>query len=159
MNRIYSLFLLPEEDVVSPYRIQKFKLHLTLIKNLELKEKEVLLFTNELIKHLKAIKTRFVDFGYSDRFYRSLYITVLKTPDLMQAHNRGKLIFRHTEEPFMPHISIFYGELSLDDKLKIIESLGPLNKKYFILDKLVVYDITAKNADLWKEVGCFDLKM
>jgi len=159
MNRIYSLFLLPEEGIMSPYRIQEFKLHVTLIKNLELKEKEVLGFTNELIKYLKPIKTKFVEFGYSERFYRSIYITVLKTQELTKAHDKANQIFGHTEEPFMPHIAIVYGELALDDKLKITKNLEPLNKEFFMLDKLVVYDITEKNADLWKEVECFDLKM
>jgi 2'-5' RNA ligase len=168
MNRIYSLFLLPEDsvnnkcqkiilDIASSHLTQKFKPHVTLIKNLELKEKEVLDFTNEIIKWLKPIKTKFVEFGYSDRIYRSIYITVLKTSEIIKAHDKANQIFGHKEEPFLPHLAIVYGELALDDKLKIIESLKPLDKEYFMLDKLVVYDITEKNADLWKEVECFDL--
>ena len=169
MKRIYSLFLLPEESIgkkyqkiisgiASSYRTKEFKPHVTLIKNLEMEEKEVLSFTNELIKWLKPIKTKFIEIEYSDRIYRSLYITVLKTQELLKAHNGANQIFGHKEELFMPHLSIVYGELPLDVKLKIIESLKPLNKEFFILDKLVVYDITEGNADLWKEIGCFVLK-
>ena len=170
MKRIYSLFLLPEDsvnekyqkiisDISSSYLTQKFKPHITLIKNLELEEKEVFLLTNELIKLLEPIKTKLIEFGYSDKIYRSLYISVLKTPDLIQAHNRANKIFGHEEEFFMPHLSIVYGELLLVDKLKIIKSLKPLNKEFFILDKLAIYDITEKNADLWKEVGCYELNL
>lgn len=169
MKRIYSLWFLPEEIVnkkyqkiisgtASSYRTQEFKPHVTLIKNLELKEKEVFLFTNELIKWLKPTKTKLMELGYSDRMYRSLYITVLKTLELTKVQNKANQIFGHAEEPFTPHLSIVYGELPLDDKLNIIKSLKPLNKEFFMLDKLVVYDITEENADLWKEVGYYDLK-
>jgi 2'-5' RNA ligase len=168
MERIYSLFLLPEEginkkyqkiisNVAASYRTQEFKPHVTLIKNLKLKEKDILLLTNKLIKWFKPIKTKLMKFGNSDRKYRSLYITVLKTPELLKAHNKANQIFEHKEEPFMPHISIVYGELPLDDKLDIIEGLKPLDKDFFIMDKLVVYDITEENADLWKEVGYYEI--
>ncbi|PJC80795.1 hypothetical protein CO009_01100 [Candidatus Shapirobacteria bacterium CG_4_8_14_3_um_filter_35_11] len=170
MKRIYSLWFLPEESInkkyqkiisgiASSYRTQEFKPHVTLIKHLELKEKEVLSFTNELIKWLKPTKTKFMELGYSDRRYRSLYITVLKTQELLKAHNKANQIFEHKEEPFMPHLSIVYGELPLDDKLNIIKSLKPLNKEFFTLDKLVVYDVTEANADLWKEVGYYGFKV
>ena len=169
MNRIYGLFLLPEEsigkkyqkiisDIAAIYHTKEFKPHVTLIKKLELEEKEVFLFTNELIKWLKPIKSKFIEIEYSDRIYRSLYITILKTQELLKAHNRANQIFEHKEEPFMSHLSIVYGELPLGDKLNIIKSLKPLKKEFFMLDKLVVYDITEADADLWREVECFDLK-
>lgn len=170
MKRIYSLWLLPEEtinqkyqkiisDIASSYHRQEFKPHITLIKNLELKEEEVLYFTNELIKWLKPTKTKLIEFGFSDRKYRSLYITVLKTQELLKAHDKANKIFEHKEEPFIPHLSIVYGELLLDDKLNIIKNLKPITKESFILNKLVVYDTTEENADLWKEVGFYNLKL
>ena len=169
MNRIYGLFLLPEEsigkkyqkiisDIAATYHTKEFKPHVTLIKKLELEEKEVLSLTNEIVKWLKPIKTKFIEIEYSDRIYRSINITVLKTQELLKAHNRANQLFEHKEEPFIPHLSIVYGELQLDDKLNIIKSLKPFKKEFFILDKLVVYDITEADADLWREVEYFDLK-
>lgn len=169
MKRIYCLWFLPEErinkkyqeiisGIASSYHTEEFKPHVTLIKNLELKEKDVLSFTNELTKWLKPIKTKLMEFECSDRKYKSLYITVLKTQELLKAHNKANQIFGHKEESFMPHLSIVYGELPLNDKSNIIKNLKPLNKEFFMLDKLVVYDVTEENADLWKEIGSFDLK-
>lgn len=169
MNKIYGLFLLPEEsvskkcqkvisDIASSYHTQKFEPHITLIKNLELKENDVLLLTNELIKWLKPLRTRFIEFGFSNKKYRSVYIKVLKTQSLLKAHNKANQIFGHKEEFFIPHLSIAYGKLSLDVKLNIIRGLEPLNKDFFLLDRIAVYDITEEDVNLWKEIGCFNLK-
>ena len=168
MDNEYCLWLLPEEkiyskylgiisQIASKYQTKKFIPHVTLIKRLSIKEKNVISLTDKFVKSLEPVKIKFEKFGYTERKYRCLFISVSKTPEIRKAHIKANEIFKHIEELFLPHLSIIYGSLPIEIKREISESLKPLEKDSFILNRLVIYETGDKNEDLWKEVKRYNL--
>ena len=61
-----------------------------------------------------------------DVFFRALYLVASKTPTLMAANALTHRIFGNDPpEPFMPHLSLFYGDKPHDAKRAIGDAIRP----------------------------------
>lgn len=138
MTRIqeYSIWLLPPEPVFDrlaqiitqisqQYSTPSFEPHVTLIGNLSLHEEEMLAATQQLANFLKPFTLQLTTTGFLNEYFRSLFINVEKTEELMEAHQKARTLFSSNREPeFVPHLSLMYGNFSWEIKEKIIAEIG-----------------------------------
>lgn len=102
----------------------RFDPHLTLLGGLDGEERFFARATERLAASLRPITLhlRAIEFGVA--YYRSLYLRVEESDQLMAAHREALRLFGKKEDAsFMPHVSLFYGTLSRDARTQIAETL------------------------------------
>jgi 2'-5' RNA ligase len=101
--------------------------------------------------HLKAV-------GYLDEYFRCLFVHVATSEPLRMAHENACRVFgRHREPPFMPHLSLLYGNFSASLKQALISEFGTRLDLEFPVRSLHVYR-TAAEPRTWRRVAQFDLQ-
>lgn len=132
----YSIWILPPEPVFDRlaqlitqisqrYSTPSFEPHVTLIGNLSLPEEEMLAATQRLANFLNPFTLQLTTAGFLNEYFRSLFITVEKTEELLGAHQKARTLFRSPQESkFFPHLSLMYGDFSHEIKEKIISNIG-----------------------------------
>lgn len=131
----YTLWLMPKGDIYTKYNnlIRKlaeendapiFKPHITLLGEIELPEDDVIKKAEELVSGQKPFKINLREIGYEDYHFRALFVKAILSPPLQNLHNRAKQIFEKDILPYMPHLSLLYGNYPVDLKKKIISDIG-----------------------------------
>jgi len=114
---------------------------------------------------LRPFDVHLREVGQLDAFFRSLFVKVEPTPDVMRAGEMGRRLFKevHQKEPadpeYFPHLSLLYSDLAADEKQKIISTeladLGvrddrsPINIA-FEVSKLEIRDTATRDTRNWR---------
>lgn len=133
----------------------KFKLHLTLCSGFKIEKKE-LLYKMDLIKNKsKKFFIQTNNFGCKDNFFQSIFLNVKINNKLK--HQR-KIIDEYLypkKQKYFPHISLYYGNLSMKKKKAIIRNLKIFKKRLKIISLYLVIN-DEKNLK-WKVVKKFNI--
>lgn len=110
-----------------------------------------------LAAQLPPVPVRLLDVGYSDAYFRCLYVRAERTPVLLAAHRlaAGRLDTDPAED-FMPHLSLVYGNLPQDTKEALIEEIGRRFDLEFTARQLTLC-LPAGAPDGWRTLGPFAL--
>lgn len=133
---VYSLWLQPSGDIA--YRLQErinkmskqygtpsFAPHITLLGGLKSSETELVSLTDTLVSSLSPFDVTLTKAGYSDEFYQSLFLHVEKNSMLEEVRNRVcKLFDVRDPDGYRPHLSLLYGDLSQEEKERILNITG-----------------------------------
>lgn len=131
----YSLWLEPGGDIgyklkeqiqelSQKYETPEFSPHLTLLGSLEGSETELTSLVNTLASSTRAFTVHLTKAGYRDRFYQSLFIYAEKSSELMTLRSTAAGLFEVAEDDFMPHLSLMYGDISQNEKQRILNLIG-----------------------------------
>ena len=132
----YSIWILPPEPVFDrltqiiaqiskQYSTPYFDPHVTLLGDLTLREEEMVATTQQLTNFLKPFTLTLTTAGYLNEYFKSLFITVEETEELMEAHQKARTLFNRAQDPkFFPHLSLMYGNFSPEIKEKILSEIG-----------------------------------
>ena len=101
-----------------------FKPHVTLLRDIELAEDEVIKRTEELVSGQKPFQINLGEIGYEDYRFRALFVKTVISPQLQNLHDRAKQIFEMEIPPYMAHLSLLYGNYPVELKEKIIKEIG-----------------------------------
>lgn len=133
-----------------------FEPHVTLLGDVIISEKEAIAKTRQLVSGQNPFKVGLVKIDYEDYFFRTLFVRAKVSKLLQDLHNRAKEIFKVGTLPYMPHMSILYGNFPVEVKEKIIAEIGRNQKLQF--DVSSVHLIKGGEVWDWKEVGEFPFK-
>jgi len=97
---------------------------------------------------LRPITLEVLDYDIKDIYFQSLFLEVKKTKELVLLKKILDKGLGLKTARYFPHISLFYGNESKDNKLKLIKSLPSAPKK-LILDKISLVDVD-ENIESWK---------
>ena len=122
----YSLWLRPEGEtanklraliakLATQYGTSVFEPHITYLGDLNLSKEEALLKTFQISSQLRPFIAELNELDYTENYFRCVFIKAKKTKFL--------------KEIAMPHLSLIYGNLSIEVKKKIIAELGSLSFK------------------------------
>jgi len=159
----YSLWLMPIgllaskfsqliSQLAEQYSLPKFPPHVTLIGSIEAHEEERIIKVQEvaLLIHPYAIKLTNVD--YIDHYYRALFVRVEPSVDVLAAYQEARKIFPGIHEAdYMPHLSLLYGDFSVETKKQMIEKIGNKFMDEFEANTLHLY-LTDGNVNTWREI-------
>ncbi|MGD8428001.1 MAG: 2'-5' RNA ligase family protein [Balneolaceae bacterium] len=132
----YSLWLEPSGDIAfklqerikklsSKYKTPVFSPHVTLLAGFKSTETELVSLANTLASTLEPFELLLTTAGYTDEFYRALFVHVEKTKHLNEMYMMARQLFDiRGDEDFMPHLSLMYGELSQNEKERILNIMG-----------------------------------
>ncbi len=132
----YSLWIVPPEGVYgelaaliarlsAEYDAPVFEPHVTLIGDLAVSEEDIRPKTSQLAELLDPFTVRLTTVDYLDECFRSLFIRVDPTEEIMAANQTAVALFDQApDEVYLPHLSLMYGHYSRDTKGRIISQVA-----------------------------------
>ncbi|SMO81818.1 2'-5' RNA ligase family protein [Fodinibius sediminis] len=168
-SSVYSLWLQPSGDVAfrlqerinkmsEKYETPAFAPHITLLGGLELSETELISLTDTLAASLHPFEVTLTKAGYHDQFYQSLFIHVRNNKSLNAARDRACQLFDLEDNGYMPHLSLLYGNLSQNEKERILNITG---REFYITFpvKSVVLMQTEGRPREWRKINTAVFKL
>jgi len=133
------------------YETPVFPPHVTLLEGVQSTETELVPLANTLASSLESFELVLTKAGYSDQFYRSLYIHVEESRQLIEVRKMACRLFDKTNDDYMPHLSLLYGELSQNEKERILNIIGREFHIRFPVKSIVIMETEGKPKQ-WKKV-------
>ncbi len=147
----YSLWLVPNEEEVKKYLAQivkeladnyggpVFEPHATLLGDLPLSLDEVIKGCEYFVSKTNSFKAEISSVEYSTTYYQCIFVRLKPTPELMNLYDLAKQSFGLTKPSiFMPHVSLFYGDIPYHQRQKIVDSIQLLPQQFTVASVIVV---------------------
>ena len=107
---------------------------------------------------IRPYKIDLTTVDYLDVYFRCLFLKVKGTKHVMEANSTARAIFnRQQDAEYMPHLSLLYGDFSLEVKEKIIASIGSEFNMSFEVKSIHLCSTNGEPKD-WYRVKEFTLK-
>ena len=134
----------------------RFEPHITLSGG-EAAEANIRARTSALAARLAPVPVHLTRAGYTDAYFRCLFVHAARTPALLAARASAAIEYeRPLDEEFMPHLSLVYGELASLQKEKILDDLGREFDVHFVAEEITLCRADG-TPDTWPLIGPFKL--
>lgn len=133
-NKFSSLIKRLAEENKAPI----FYPHITLLGEIEQTELEVINKTKKLVLGQKPFPVTLTNIDYEDYYFRTLFVRAKITKPLLDLHNKAKKVFNMKAVPYMPHLSLLYGDFPVKVKEKIIKEIGKNQTADFTVNKVIL---------------------
>ncbi len=154
----YVIFEKNIQQKSKEYQTPCFEPHLTLRARILGEKEEVLTKTKQLASSIQPIKLKLVGLEQTDEFHRCIIERAELSNELKEARQKTEELFHSMENrPFLPHISVMYGELDLSSKKKIMNEIRSKLPSECLLDKLQLV-VDTNQRSVWKTLALFQLK-
>lgn len=111
--------------------------------------------TRELVAGCKPFSLTLGELGSENAYFRALYIKVEPSEALEALHARADEIFSLTSaSPYLPHLSLLYGNFPQSKKDEIILSLLHPQGESFLVDRIHLYR-TEGGTESWQKMQEF----
>ncbi|KAL6546457.1 hypothetical protein OROMI_022178 [Orobanche minor] len=173
---VYSVWAMPPEELTpllrklmdglrSEFGGPQFEPHVTVVGATSLTESEARDRFHKACEGLEAYSASVEKVATGTFFYQCVFLLLHPTPQVVEASARccGHL-GNENSSPYMPHLSLLYGDLTDEDKKKAQEkayvlddSIDSLN---FQISRLALYktDTEDKSCKSWEKVSEYTLK-
>ncbi|MFZ1987722.1 MAG: 2'-5' RNA ligase family protein [Minisyncoccia bacterium] len=161
----YHIFLLPAgvvkekasatiRELSQTYGGEPFDPHVTLLHGISPEDSSLVKGkAHTLARELAPFPLTLGNIGAEDYFFRALYVQVVITDSLRDAHVAAVRVFKLQDQgTYHPHMSLFYGSLPAHTKEEIIPSLDSYAGITFMVDRLHVYQ-TEGSPKEWKLIA------
>ncbi len=145
-------------DLSAKYGSPSFEPHVTLLGGLTGSEAVLRQLTSSLAASLHPFDIVLTSAGYEDSYFKSLYIHVQKSRELMNARTRAEQLFGHNaDERYHPHLSLMYGNFPQEEKERILNRMGREFHLRFSVQNIMLIP-TGGNPDKWIKIHSAELK-
>ncbi len=139
------------------YSSPTFPPHVTLIGSIEAHEAEIISQTQALASLIQPFSIQLTTIAYTASYYRALFVKVEPSTEALAAYEQAKQLFPGNQEPvYMPHLSLLYGDFSVEIKKEIIKKIGESFTDEFEADTLYLY-LTEGATNNWQRIRTFSL--
>ncbi|UCG30397.1 MAG: 2'-5' RNA ligase family protein [candidate division WOR-3 bacterium] len=150
-KELYSLWLMPAGEIADrlqamiirfshEHSTPKFKPHVTLIGELNIREATAIARTRELASQIEPFIITLGEVTHLNRYFRCVFIKAEKTPELMNAHSIARGVFGQKDvEIYLPHLSLVYGDLNFRARQSVIRCTGHTMKIEFSVREIFLY--------------------
>ena len=168
MTPRYSLWLTPPPPVYARFArliaalsrrlgTPRFPPHITLAGAGAEREEDAIARAKALAATLAPVPVRLLDIGYSDAYFRCLFIRAERSPALLAAHRAAaRALGGEVSDDFMPHLSLVYGNLPVERKKTLIAEIGRRFDLEFTAAQTTLC-LPAGEPDGWRTLGPFPL--
>ena len=118
-NQVYSDIIV---DVAQELGTFQFIPHITLVAAMLTGEEDVVKRARHLASQLAPYEFELGEISYRNAYFQCVYAKMKLTPDVIAANNLARNVFqeRQSDPPYMPHLSMVYGDLSETDKINVV---------------------------------------
>jgi len=147
----YTLWLIPEEEKVKTYLSQiinelankyngpTLEPHATLLGDLPLSLEEVTKGCENFVAKTKPFTVEINIVEYSTTYYQCIFARLKPPPELMSLYDLAKQSMELTNQSiFMPHLSLFYGNISYQQRQEIMDTLQFVPQKFTVSSIVIV---------------------
>ncbi|KAL0305571.1 UNVERIFIED_CONTAM: Cyclic phosphodiesterase [Sesamum radiatum] len=167
-KNVYSVWALPPEELTprlkklmeglrSEFGGPEFEPHVTVVGAISLTESDARDKFNKVCEELKAYNSSVEKVDTGSFFYQCVFLRLHPTPEVVEAsaHCCGHFGYKNST-PYMPHLSLLYGDLTDEEKKTaqekayvLDENIGSLN---FQISRLALYktDTEDKSCKSWR---------
>ena len=140
----YSLWLMPTEKtyekfsglikrLAEQYHVPVFEPHVTLLGGMMQSDEEVMQRTERLVRDQSSFPITLRTIDYQDFYFRTLFVRAEEAEPLVALHHRAREAFEmQAIPPYLPHLSLLYGNFSQVVKESIIATIGREHPAEFI---------------------------
>ena len=134
------------------YGAPAFEPHVTLLSHIPGTEDTVASRCERLADRIEPYSIRLTKLDQLNEYYRCLFVRVLETPAVVGANSEARDVFGLQQgPPYMPHLSLLYGDFSEATKHRTIESLGESWDLEFNVDRFHLIDARGGPAE-WRRL-------
>lgn len=168
---VYSVWAVPPEDVRERLRKlmqnlraefsgPEFDPHVTVVGAMRLTKRNAIQKLQSACAGLKPYTVRIVSVSRGNFFYQCVYLLLHPTPEVMEAGAHCCSHFGYKSlAPYMPHLSLLYGDLADEEKEKAVERANSHDQDIcnlsFEVSHLALYktDTEDKTLNSWEKVA------
>ncbi|OGY17967.1 MAG: hypothetical protein A2900_00710 [Candidatus Chisholmbacteria bacterium RIFCSPLOWO2_01_FULL_50_28] len=156
-GEIYEQFSKLIEQLAQEHSAPIFHPHVTLLSEILRDEEEIMRKTQELTMRHQPFPVTLGAVDYQDYSFRALFVRADKTRPLLDLHNDSKELFdMQGIPPYMPHLSLLYGNFARGIKDKIVQEIGSVFTTQFEVSSVHLFK-TYGAVDIWYRVKEFPL--
>ncbi|MGE5241783.1 MAG: 2'-5' RNA ligase family protein [Bacteroidota bacterium] len=128
-----------------------FEPHVTLLNGLAGDRDDLRRRTRALAEALAPFEARLLEVAWRDEYYRCLFVEVVRSRALLDAHAlAGKIFDKRVETDFYPHLSLVYGDLDENQKGNIANDVGRHIDERLTIGELALYDTGGATPAAWR---------
>jgi 2'-5' RNA ligase len=151
-GKAYDLLIKTIADLSHVYAGPVFEPHLTLLGSLPGTAQEISSRSSQLGTSLQPFDIHLTEPAHGDHFFQCVFLKVRHTPALMNAHNLACKLFDRDASPFVPHLSLLYGQYSPELLDKIVATLPDTLCLSFTVDRLDLIRAKSENPKDWATI-------
>jgi len=165
----YSLWVMPSGPTASrfsqiishlaaQYGAPTFPPHVTLLGSIETELEDIVTRSQALALQINPYSITLGEVGYLDQYFRALFVSVDLSEGVMAAYQQAKQVFPEMHKPaYQPHLSLLYGNFTVDMKEHMVEALGRDLKDEFEANALHLWT-TGGAVNTWHRIGTYQLR-
>ena len=150
------LFLEAKQLIDSKLNGPSFPIHMTLAGQFDLNSLKVKNLEEEITNRISPIEISYKGYGMKDYFFQAFYVKVDLKQDLQSIRSKICDIVKIEDEEFMPHLSLYYGKKTLDEKQFLLTELPEIEGS-FTAETFYLVSFDPKNIE-WKILNSIHLK-
>lgn len=146
-------------NLCAEYNAPRFKPHVTILPQVITPKKDISKKSLILAKSIKPFKISLTNIGYGSKYFTCVFVNVKKSKQLMNINSLArKMLDRMNDSPYMPHLSLIYGNYPTKIKKEIREKLGKSLNMDFIAHKISIWQ-TIGPVEKWKTLKEISFKI
>ena len=150
------LFLESKQLIDNKLKGPSFPIHMTLASQFDLNPSKVKNLEEEIADRINPIEISYKGYGIKDYFFQAFYVKVDLNQDLKSIRSKICDILRIKNEEFMPHLSLYYGKRSLEEKQSLLAELPEIEGS-FKAETFYLVSFDPKNIE-WKILNSIHLR-
>ncbi len=166
-KRKYGFWIIPENDLYNELNsiIRKYSIvhktpifvpHLTLHGVVSSTDEEVVEVVRKVVKSLTPFNLELGQAEFSNTYYQCVFARVKTSASLFNANAAINNGFKVEKQVFMPHMSLVYGDFTVEEREKIAHEIT-IDNKFFEANKVSIVRADSPNPDLWAIVEQMNL--
>ncbi|WP_066415359.1 2'-5' RNA ligase family protein [Halorubrum aethiopicum] len=171
MSDIYSIWLQPDQDSNEYHRLSElidhysqryddapiFAPHTTLLGGLSDDQDTITETTRTLAQEHEPFEVSFPRVHCSTTRYQCVFLLVEPVLELLSLYEDAVGAFEAGSEMYVPHLSLIYSDMSLQERLELVEDIKSESMPgTALLDTLVVVETTG-DAKEWETIAEYEL--
>jgi 2'-5' RNA ligase len=166
---VYSLWIRPHGNLAhtlqdrinefsEAYNGPLFTPHLTLLGGLKSNRSELISITDLLAHSLSTFPIKLTDVDTGSDYFHCIFIKAKKSKELIHAHETAAKMFEveSNAKSYEPHVSLLYGNLSVNEKERIVNKMGRAFDAEFTARHLLLVR-TSGAPEQWEKIYSVDL--
>jgi 2'-5' RNA ligase len=101
----------------------RFQPHVTMVGTFDSPEDVAIRTLGSLAIGVPSFEVTFAAVGHEQTYFRSLYLCTDPSPQLTALHEAGRRAWALDLQPYMPHLSLLYSDVTEEQKRPIIDAL------------------------------------
>ena len=151
-----TLFLEAKRLIDNKLNGPSFPIHMTLAGQFDLNSSKAKNLEEEITNRISPIEISYKGYGMKDYFFQAFYVKVDLKQDLQSIRSKICDIVKIEDEEFMPHLSLYYGKKTFEEKQFLLTELPEIEGS-FTAETFYLVSFDPKNIE-WKILNSIHLK-